>query len=185
MEPISLLKDKVDFYIIDQHAAQERVIWVLSWKIEEVDSSLQQLWFPILLNFQVQITLALQELKSLLNQVVYSFRAYGITPSLPVNILSDEGILNLQSMRCDMLLLTKREVSVTPPCRVTIMMSCKRSTKATMLDDYFSVTFLVCLHSVKTSTIALTDVLYLQSLQKSRYGKCSVEFKKIIPVYVT
>ena len=44
-------------YIIDQHAAQERVKYeYYREKIGEVDSSYNSSWFPISLNFQVQIT---------------------------------------------------------------------------------------------------------------------------------
>ena len=57
-------------YIIDQHAAQERVKYeYYREKIGEVDSSLQQLLVPYLFEFSGSDYISLQEKMPLLNQV--------------------------------------------------------------------------------------------------------------------
>ena len=65
-------------YIIDQHAAQERVKYeYYREKIGEVDSSLQQLLVPYLFEFSGSDYISLQEKMSLLNQVGIYLEPYG------------------------------------------------------------------------------------------------------------
>lgn len=141
-------------YIIDQHAAQERVKYeYYREKIGEVDSSLQQLLVPYLFEFSGSDYISLQEKMSLLNQVGIYLEPYGnntfILREHPI-WMKEEEIESAVYEMCDMLLLTN-EVSVkTYRAELAIMMSCKRSIKANhALDDYSARDLLVQLAQCK------------------------------------
>lgn len=128
-------------YIIDQHAAQERVKYeYYREKIGEVDNSLQQLLVPFLFEFSSSDFLQLQEKMSLLQDVGIFLEPYGnntfILREHPIWMKEEEVESGVYEM-CDMLLLTN-EVSVKKyRAELAIMMSCKRSIKANhTLDDY-------------------------------------------------
>lgn len=132
---------KGGLYIIDQHAAQERVKYeYYRDKIGDVDSSLQQLLVPYLFEFSAADFLNLQEKMPLLNQVGIYLEAYGdntfILREHPIWMKEDEIESGVYEM-CDMLLLTN-EVSIKKyRTELAIMMSCKRSIKANhIIDDY-------------------------------------------------
>ncbi|MGT2948487.1 DNA mismatch repair endonuclease MutL [Streptococcus devriesei] len=128
-------------YIIDQHAAQERVKYeYYREKIGQVDSSLQQLLVPYLFEFPANDFMTLQEKMPILNEVGIYLEAYGentfILREHPIWLQEKEIESAIYEM-CDMLLLTN-EVSVKNyRAELAIMMSCKRSIKANhALDDY-------------------------------------------------
>ncbi|HEM6117337.1 TPA: DNA mismatch repair endonuclease MutL [Streptococcus suis] len=132
---------KGGLYIIDQHAAQERVKYeYYRDKIGDVDSSLQQLLAPYLFEFSAADFLNLQEKMPLLNQVGIYLEAYGdntfILREHPIWMKEEEIESGVYEM-CDMLLLTN-EVSIKKyRAELAIMMSCKRSIKANhIIDDY-------------------------------------------------
>lgn len=132
---------KGGLYIIDQHAAQERVKYeYYRDKIADVDSSLQQLLVPYLFEFSAADFLNLQEKMPLLNQVGIYLEAYGdntfILREHPIWMKEEEIESGVYEM-CDMLLLTN-EVSIKKyRAELAIMMSCKRSIKANhIIDDY-------------------------------------------------
>lgn len=102
-------------YIIDQHAAQERVKYeYYREKIGEVDNSLQQLLVPFLFEFSSSDFLQLQEKMSLLQDVGIFLEPYGnntfILREHPIWMKEEEVESGIYEM-CDMLLLTN-EVSV-------------------------------------------------------------------------
>ncbi len=141
-------------YIIDQHAAQERVKYeYYREKIGDVDSSLQQLLVPYLFEFSASDFLNLQEKMPLLNQVGINLEAYGdntfILREHPIWMKESEIESGVYEM-CDMLLLTN-EVSIKKyRAELAIMMSCKRSIKANhVLDDYSARDLLVQLAQCK------------------------------------
>ncbi len=141
-------------YIIDQHAAQERVKYeYYREKIGVVDSSLQQLLVPYLFEFSGSDYISLQEKMPLLNQVCIYLEPYGnntfILREHPI-WMKEEEIESAVYEMCDMLLLTN-EVSVkTYRAELAIMMSCKRSIKANhALDDYSARDLLVQLAQCK------------------------------------
>lgn len=141
-------------YIIDQHAAQERVKYeYYREKIGEVDSSLQQLLMPYLFEFSGADFIALQEKMSLLQQVGIHLEPYGnntfILREHPI-WMKEEEIESAVYEMCDMLLLTN-DVSVKKyRAELAIMMSCKRSIKANhILDDYSARHLLVQLSHCK------------------------------------
>lgn len=132
---------KDGLFIIDQHAAQERVKYeYYRDKIGEVDSSLQQLLVPYLFEFSGSDFINLQEKMALLNEVGIFLEVYGhntfILREHPIWMKEEEIASGVYEM-CDMLLLTN-EVSIkTYRAELAIMMSCKRSIKANHnLDDY-------------------------------------------------
>ncbi|HFJ9531880.1 TPA: DNA mismatch repair endonuclease MutL [Streptococcus pyogenes] len=132
---------KDGLFIIDQHAAQERVKYeYYRVKIGEVDSSLQQLLVPYLFEFSGSDFINLQEKMALLNEVGIFLEVYGhntfILREHPIWMKEEEIASGVYEM-CDMLLLTN-EVSIkTYRAELAIMMSCKRSIKANhSLDDY-------------------------------------------------
>lgn len=132
---------KDGLFIIDQHAAQERVKYeYYRDKIGEVYSSLQQLLVPYLFEFSGSDFINLQEKMALLNEVGIFLEVYGhntfILREHPIWMKEEEIASGVYEM-CDMLLLTN-EVSIkTYRAELAIMMSCKRSIKANhSLDDY-------------------------------------------------
>ncbi|MGT2887885.1 DNA mismatch repair endonuclease MutL [Streptococcus didelphis] len=128
-------------FIIDQHAAQERVKYeYYREKIGEVDNSLQQLLVPYLFEFSGSDYLNLQEKMSLLNEVGIYLEPYGsntfILREHPIWMKEQEIETGVYEM-CDMLLLTNQVSIKTYRAELAIMMSCKRSIKANhTLDDY-------------------------------------------------
>lgn len=128
-------------YIIDQHAAQERVKYeYYREKIGEVDSSQQQLLVPYIFEFPADDMLRIQQRMSLLEEVGVFLEAYGVNQFIlrehPIWMKEEEIESGIYEM-CDMLLLTK-EVSIKKyRAELAIMMSCKRSIKANhRIDDH-------------------------------------------------
>lgn len=128
-------------YIIDQHAAQERVKYeYYREKIGDVDSSQQQLLVPYIFEFPSNDTILLKERMGSLCQVGVNLEEYGVNQFIlrehPIWLRSEEIESGIYEM-CDMLLLTK-EVSIKRyRAELAVMMSCKRSIKANhTLDDY-------------------------------------------------
>ena len=121
-------------YIIDQHAAQERVKYeYYREKIGDVDSSLQQLLVPYLFEFSKDDILTLQDKADLLRSVGIILEPYGddmfILREHPIWLREDEIESGIYEM-CDMLLLTDQVSIKTYRAELAIMMSCKRSIKA-------------------------------------------------------
>ena len=128
-------------YIIDQHAAQERVKYEeYRESIGDVDGSQQQLLVPYIFEFPADDLIRLQQRKHLLEEVGVYLEEYGVNQLIlrehPIWMKEEEIELGIYEM-CDMLLLTK-EVSIKKyRAELAIMMSCKRSIKANhTLDDY-------------------------------------------------
>ncbi|RLU27814.1 DNA mismatch repair endonuclease MutL [Streptococcus iniae] len=132
---------KEGLFIIDQHAAQERVKYeYYREKIGDVDSSLQQLLVPYLFEFSGADFINLQEKMSLLNAVGIYLEAYGTNTFIlrehPIWMKESEIESGVYEM-CDMLLLTHQVSIKDYRAELAIMMSCKRSIKANhTLDDY-------------------------------------------------
>lgn len=132
---------KGGLYIIDQHAAQERVKYeYYRDKIADVDDSLQQLLVPYLFEFSSSDFVALQAKKDLLQQVGINLEPYGnntfILREHPIWMREEEIESGVYEM-CDMLLLTDQVSIKAYRAELAIMMSCKRSIKANhKLDDY-------------------------------------------------
>lgn len=128
-------------YIIDQHAAQERVKYeYYRDKIAEVDSGLQQLLVPYLFEFSQSDVLKLEEKRPILRQVGVNLEPYGentfILREHPIWMAEHEIESGVYDM-CDMLLLTNTVSVKVYRAELAIMMSCKRSIKANhALDDY-------------------------------------------------
>ena len=128
-------------YIIDQHAAQERVKYeYYRDKIAEVDSGLQQLLVPYLFEFSKSDVIKLDEKRSLLREVGIHLEPYGentfILREHPIWMAENEIESGVYDM-CDMLLLTNTVSVKAYRAELAIMMSCKRSIKANhALDDY-------------------------------------------------
>lgn len=132
---------KEGLFIIDQHAAQERVKYeYYREKIGQVDNSAQQLLVPYIFDFPGNDALLLSQKMDFLRQVGVNLEEYGVNQFIlrehPIWMKEEEiesGIYEI----CDMLLLTN-EVSIKKyRAELAIMMSCKRSIKANhALDDY-------------------------------------------------
>ncbi|EHJ51937.1 DNA mismatch repair endonuclease MutL [Streptococcus macacae] len=141
-------------YIIDQHAAQERVKYeYYREKIGEVNNSLQQLLVPYLFEFPANDFMTLQERMPFLNQLGIHLEAYGentfILREHPIWLEEDEIESAIYEM-CDMLLLTNKVSVKKYRAELAIMMSCKRSIKANhVLDDHSARNLLVQLAQCK------------------------------------
>ncbi|MGT2799521.1 DNA mismatch repair endonuclease MutL [Streptococcus marmotae] len=132
---------KSGLYIIDQHAAQERVKYEeYRESIAHVDASSQQLLVPYIFDFPANDALSLKQKTDSLRQVGVNLEEYGVNQFIlrehPIWMKEDEIESAVYEM-CDMLLLTD-EVSIKRyRAELAIMMSCKRSIKANhTLDDY-------------------------------------------------
>ena len=128
-------------FIIDQHAAQERVKYEeYRESIGQVDASQQQLLLPYLFEFSADQILKLEEKKEHLEAVGIYLETYGPNQLLlrqhPIWMKEEEMESAVYEM-CDML-LANRSLSVKDyRAELAIMMSCKRSIKANhALDDY-------------------------------------------------
>lgn len=132
---------KGGLYILDQHAAQERVKYeYYRDKIGDVDNSQQQLLVPYIFEFPADDMLRIKQRMELLEDAGISLEEYGANQFIlrehPIWFKEEEIEAGIYEM-CDMLLLTK-EVSIKKyRAELAIMMSCKRSIKANhSLDDY-------------------------------------------------
>lgn len=121
-------------YVIDQHAAQERIKYEYYREaIGDVDNHLQELLIPIVLEYPVNDYLALKERMSLLNEIGIYLEDFGNQSFLmrthPTWFKAGEEEKTVREL-IDMLLL-EGQVSVAKYRAATaIMMSCKRSIKA-------------------------------------------------------
>lgn len=121
-------------YIIDQHAAQERIKYeYFRWKIGEVGSNLQELLVPIVLEYPQSDYLQIQEKKELLEKIGISLEEFGqntfVVRAHPTWFPSGEEENIIREM-ID-LLLTNGKIEVAKFREKTaIMMSCKQSIKA-------------------------------------------------------
>ena len=128
-------------YIIDQHAAQERVKYEeYRESIGNIDQSQQQLLVPYIFEFPADDMLRIKQRMELLEDAGIFLEEYGANQFIlrehPIWFKEEEIEAGIYEM-CDMLLLTK-EVSIKKyRAELAIMMSCKRSIKANhSLDDY-------------------------------------------------
>ncbi|HEL2384063.1 TPA: DNA mismatch repair endonuclease MutL [Streptococcus suis] len=132
---------KTGLYIIDQHAAQERVKYeYYREKIGQVDNSAQQLLVPYIFEFPQNDALDLVHKMDALRQVGVNLEEYGsnqfILREHPIWMKEEEIKSGIYEM-CDMLLLTDQVSIKQYRAELAIMMSCKRSIKANhALDDY-------------------------------------------------
>lgn len=128
-------------YIIDQHAAQERVKYeYYREKIGQVDSSAQQVLIPYIFEFPANDAFLLSQKMDLLCQVGVKLEEYGVNQFIlrehPIWMKEEEIESGIYEM-CDMLLLTDQVSIKKYRAELAIMMSCKRSIKANhALDDY-------------------------------------------------
>ena len=122
------------FFLIDQHAAQERIKYeYFREKIGEVSNDLQELLVPFVLDYPNSDALKLKEKKQLLEEAGIFLEEFGqnsfIVRAHPTWYPSGEEEAIIREM-IDML-LTTGSVSVKKFSEATaIMMSCKRSIKA-------------------------------------------------------
>ncbi|MGQ7380993.1 DNA mismatch repair endonuclease MutL [Streptococcus suis] len=132
---------KTGLYIIDQHAAQERVKYeYYREKIGQVDNSAQQLLAPYIFEFPQNDALNLAHKMDALRQVGVNLEEYGVNQFIlrehPIWMKEEEIESGIYEM-CDMLLLTDQVSIKQYRAELAIMMSCKRSIKANhALDDY-------------------------------------------------
>ncbi|HEL2058294.1 TPA: DNA mismatch repair endonuclease MutL [Streptococcus suis] len=132
---------KTGLYIIDQHAAQERVKYeYYREKIGQVDNSAQQLLVPYIFEFPQNDAMNLTHKMDALRQVGVNLEEYGVNQFIlrehPVWMKEEEIESGIYEM-CDMLLLTDQVSVKQYRAELAIMMSCKRSIKANhALDDY-------------------------------------------------
>ncbi|HFI0517113.1 TPA: DNA mismatch repair endonuclease MutL [Streptococcus suis] len=132
---------KTGLYIIDQHAAQERVKYeYYREKIGQVDNSAQQLLVPYIFEFPQNDALNLVHKMDALRQVGVNLEEYGANQFIlrehPIWMKEEEIESGIYEM-CDMLLLTDQVSIKQYRAELAIMMSCKRSIKANhALDDY-------------------------------------------------
>ncbi|HFI0701915.1 TPA: DNA mismatch repair endonuclease MutL [Streptococcus suis] len=132
---------KTGLYIIDQHAAQERVKYeYYREKIGQVDNSAQQLLVPYIFEFPQNDALNLAHKMDALRQVGVNLEEYGANQFIlrehPIWMKEEEIESGIYEM-CDMLLLTDQVSIKQYRAELAIMMSCKRSIKANhALDDY-------------------------------------------------
>lgn len=132
---------KTGLYIIDQHAAQERVKYeYYREKIGQVDNSAQQLLVPYIFEFPQNDALNLVHKMDALRQVGVNLEEYGVNQFIlrehPIWMKEEEIEAGIYEM-CDMLLLTDQVSIKQYRAELAIMMSCKRSIKANhALDDY-------------------------------------------------
>ncbi|MCL4898845.1 DNA mismatch repair endonuclease MutL [Streptococcus suis] len=132
---------KTGLYIIDQHAAQERVKYeYYREKIGQVDNSAQQLLVPYIFEFPQNDALDLVHKMDALRQVGINLEEYGANQFIlrehPIWMKEEEIESGIYEM-CDMLLLTDQVSIKQYRAELAIMMSCKRSIKANhALDDY-------------------------------------------------
>lgn len=132
---------KTGLYIIDQHAAQERVKYeYYREKIGQVDNSAQQLLEPYIFEFPQNDALNLAHKMDALRQVGVNLEEYGANQFIlrehPIWMKEEEIESGIYEM-CDMLLLTDQVSIKQYRAELAIMMSCKRSIKANhALDDY-------------------------------------------------
>lgn len=125
---------KAGLYIVDQHAAQERVKYEeYRQSIGEVSGDQQQLLVPYLFEFSAGDFLRIKEQLPILREVGIHLSDYGnnqfILREHPIWFKEEEIETGVYEM-CDMLLMTK-EVSIHKyRAELAIMMSCKRSIKA-------------------------------------------------------
>ena len=128
-------------YIIDQHAAQERVKYEeYRESIGNVDQSEQQLLVPYIFEFPADDALRLRERMPLLEEVGVFLAEYGANQFIlrehPIWMAEEEIESGIYEM-CDMLLLTKKVSIKKYRAELAIMMSCKRSIKANhRIDDH-------------------------------------------------
>ena len=128
-------------YIIDQHAAQERVKYEeYRESIGNVDESQQQLLVPYIFEFPADDALRLRERMALLEEVGVFLAEYGANQFIlrehPIWMAEEEIESGIYEM-CDMLLLTKKVSIKKYRAELAIMMSCKRSIKANhRIDDH-------------------------------------------------
>ncbi|MCY7077648.1 DNA mismatch repair endonuclease MutL [Streptococcus sp. ST14] len=128
-------------YIIDQHAAQERVKYEeYRESIGNVDQSQQQLLVPYIFEFPADDALRLRERMPLLEEVGVFLAEYGANQFIlrehPIWMAEEEIESGIYEM-CDMLLLTKKVSIKKYRAELAIMMSCKRSIKANhRIDDH-------------------------------------------------
>lgn len=132
---------KQGLYILDQHAAQERVKYEeYRESIAQVGKASQQLLVPYIFEFTQNDSLRLLHHMELLNQVGIYLEEYGVNQFIlrehPTWMTEDEiesGVYEI----CDMLLLTDTVSIKKYREELAIMMSCKRSIKANhALDDH-------------------------------------------------
>ncbi|MBL6537904.1 DNA mismatch repair endonuclease MutL [Streptococcus suis] len=132
---------KTGLYIIDQHAAQERVKYeYYREKIGQVDNSAQQLLVPYIFEFPQNDAMNLIHKMDALRQVGVNLEEYGVNQFIlrehPIWMKEEEIESGIYEM-CDMLLLTDQVSIKQYRAELAIMMSCKRSIKANhALDDY-------------------------------------------------